>query len=195
MNNDDRTTLTYETLARLREALAEPQWHNPLGRDQMAALLAAAERLRELEAGDQQRVCEWCGAPARGDAWHNDGRLHPSCGEPDHGQGWVPGSSIERHRAEAAERDLSEAEEGAQSLLRSYEAERAERKAREADLAKARAALARVQGIASGNATAARARGAGEEERRWLDALAVLDQATRPGSAPAGAAEAGEPGE
>lgn len=35
-------------------------------------------------------VCAWCPQPARGDAWHNDGKLHPSCGQIDHGQGWVP---------------------------------------------------------------------------------------------------------
>lgn len=34
--------------------------------------------------------CAWCPQPARGDAWHNDGKLHPSCGQIDHGQGWVP---------------------------------------------------------------------------------------------------------
>lgn len=35
-------------------------------------------------------VCAWCPLPARGDAWHNDGKLHPSCGQIGHGQGWVP---------------------------------------------------------------------------------------------------------
>ena len=36
------------------------------------------------------QMCDWCDAPARGDAWHNDGRLHPSCGQVSHGFGWVP---------------------------------------------------------------------------------------------------------
>ena len=34
--------------------------------------------------------CAWCSAPARGDAWHNDYKLHPSCGQIGHGEGWVP---------------------------------------------------------------------------------------------------------
>lgn len=40
--------------------------------------------------GPTHLVCAWCPQPARGDAWHNDGKLHPSCGQIDHGQGWVP---------------------------------------------------------------------------------------------------------
>ena len=35
-------------------------------------------------------VCAWCPHPARGSAWHNDGKLHPSCGQIGHGGGWVP---------------------------------------------------------------------------------------------------------
>ena len=34
--------------------------------------------------------CAWCPEPARGDAWHNDYKLHPSCGQIGHGEGWVP---------------------------------------------------------------------------------------------------------
>ena len=34
-------------------------------------------------------VCAWCPARATGAARHNDGRLYPSCGQPDHGLGWV----------------------------------------------------------------------------------------------------------
>ena len=34
--------------------------------------------------------CAWCSEPARGDAWHNDYKLHPSCGQIGHGEGWVP---------------------------------------------------------------------------------------------------------
>lgn len=45
---------------------------------------------RALEAVKAEATCEWCTQPARGDAWHNDGKLHPSCGQIDHGQGWVP---------------------------------------------------------------------------------------------------------
>ena len=49
---------------------------------------------RKLEASaadvEELTVCAWCPARSRGSAWHNDGRLHPSCGQIDHGQGWVP---------------------------------------------------------------------------------------------------------
>ena len=34
--------------------------------------------------------CAWCPEPARGTAWHNDYKLHPSCGQIGHGGGWVP---------------------------------------------------------------------------------------------------------
>lgn len=49
-------------------------------------------RERECTRDDEPSavVCAWCPAPARGTAWHNDGLLHPSCGQIDHGQGWVP---------------------------------------------------------------------------------------------------------
>lgn len=53
------------------------------GLDALSALLDATEPPRAA-------VCEWCPASARGTAWHNDGRLHLSCGQIDHGQGWVP---------------------------------------------------------------------------------------------------------
>ncbi len=43
----------------------------------------------------QGLTCSWCDQPARGDAWHNDGKLHPSCGQVDHGGGWVPASGLE----------------------------------------------------------------------------------------------------
>lgn len=35
-------------------------------------------------------TCAWCTNKARGSAWHNDGKLHPSCGHIYHGSGWVP---------------------------------------------------------------------------------------------------------
>ena len=55
---------------------------------------------------DEQTVCAWCPSSARGNAWHNDGLLHPSCGQIDHGQGWVPydiAAVIARAKREAAE--------------------------------------------------------------------------------------------
>lgn len=47
-------------------------------------LTAAPSATREAE------TCAWCPSAARGSARHNDDRLYPSCGEVDHGQGWVP---------------------------------------------------------------------------------------------------------
>ena len=38
-------------------------------------------------------TCAWCERPSRGSAWHNDYRLHPSCGQIGHGGGWVPGGN------------------------------------------------------------------------------------------------------
>lgn len=52
--------------------------------------VAIRAALAATGAGAESVICEWCPAPARGSAWHNDGRLHPSCGQIDHGQGWVP---------------------------------------------------------------------------------------------------------
>lgn len=40
--------------------------------------------------GDVRQTCAWCPGDARGSAWWNDGRLHPSCGQIGHGEGWVP---------------------------------------------------------------------------------------------------------
>ena len=54
-------------------------------------------------------VCAWCPQPARGDAWHNDGKQHPSCGQIGHGQGWVPDYPVERIGAIEAERDAATA--------------------------------------------------------------------------------------
>ena len=45
--------------------------------------------IQELIDKEPQR-CAWCPEPARGDAWHNDYKLHPSCGQIGHGEGWVP---------------------------------------------------------------------------------------------------------
>ena len=67
----------------------EQAWDTPRALDferigvSIRALLDATEPPRAA-------VCEWCPASARGTAWHNDGRLHLSCGQIDHGQGWVP---------------------------------------------------------------------------------------------------------
>lgn len=36
--------------------------------------------------GPRRPTCAWCPDVAHGDAYHNDGLRHPSCGRIDHGQ-------------------------------------------------------------------------------------------------------------
>ncbi|MES5383881.1 hypothetical protein A5731_00535 [Mycolicibacterium conceptionense] len=53
----------------------------------MHQVLELAGMVRDLAGSERPSVtCAWCPEPARGDAQHNDGRRHPSCGQPDHGQ-------------------------------------------------------------------------------------------------------------
>lgn len=55
--------------------------------DRQRTALVAAAGVTPQEPGE---VCAWCPNRARGDAWHNDGKLYPSCGSIGHGGGWVP---------------------------------------------------------------------------------------------------------
>jgi len=69
--------------------------------------VAGALRKAGMLAEQSGQVCAWCPSPARGSAHHNDGKLHPSCGQVNHGQGWVPDYPVERIGAIEAERDAA----------------------------------------------------------------------------------------
>ncbi|WP_134324556.1 hypothetical protein [Cumulibacter soli] len=68
----------------------------PVHVDVARAALAVArpairnETLDEVAYAIGADICAWCPSPSHGSAWHNDGLLHPSCGQLDHGMGWVP---------------------------------------------------------------------------------------------------------
>ena len=82
----------------------------PLMHSRVEESVAGALRKAGMLAEQSGQVCAWCPSPARGSAHHNDGKLHPSCGQVSHGQGWVPDYPVERIGAIEAERDAALAE-------------------------------------------------------------------------------------
>ena len=76
----------------------------PLMHSRVEEAVAGALRKAGMLAEQSGQVCAWCPSPARGSAHHNDGKLHPSCGQVSHGQGWVPDYPVERIGAIEAER-------------------------------------------------------------------------------------------
>ena len=79
----------------------------PLMHSRVEEAVAGALRKAGILAEQSGQVCAWCPSPARGSAHHNDGKLHPSCGQTNHGQGWVPDYPVERIGAIEAERDAA----------------------------------------------------------------------------------------
>ena len=79
----------------------------PLMHSRVEEAVAGALRKAGMLAEQSGQVCAWCPSPARGSAHHNDGKLHPSCGQVSHGQGWVPDYPVERIGAIEAERDAA----------------------------------------------------------------------------------------
>ena len=79
----------------------------PLMHSRVEEAVAGALRKAGMLAEQSGQVCAWCPSPARGSAHHNDGKLHPSCGQVNHGQGWVPDYPVERIGAIEAERDAA----------------------------------------------------------------------------------------
>lgn len=79
----------------------------PLMHSRVEEAVAGALRKAGMLAEQSGQVCAWCPSPARGSAHHNDGKLHPSCGQTNHGQGWVPDYPVERIGAIEAERDAA----------------------------------------------------------------------------------------
>lgn len=79
----------------------------PLMHSRVEEAVAGALRKTGMLAEQSGQVCAWCPSPARGSAHHNDGKLHPSCGQVSHGQGWVPDYPVERIGAIEAERDAA----------------------------------------------------------------------------------------
>ena len=79
----------------------------PLMHSRVEEAVAGALRKAGMLAEQSGQVCAWCPSPARGSAYHNDGKLHPSCGQTNHGQGWVPDYPVERIGAIEAERDAA----------------------------------------------------------------------------------------
>ena len=73
-----------------REILAEVLFEVYDHGSQPNAFREADAIIAGLRARQATQVCAWCPSFARGSAWHNDGRLYPSCGQIDHGGGWVP---------------------------------------------------------------------------------------------------------
>ncbi len=67
-----------------------------LATHEIAALKAAAIALRAAHTTDEIQGCAWCSEIARGSAVHNDGALHPSCGQPEHG---FPLASVQQEGA------------------------------------------------------------------------------------------------
>ena len=100
----------------------------PLMHSLVEEAVAGALRKAGMLAEQSGQVCAWCPSPARGSAHHNDGKLHPSCGQVNHGQGWVPDYPVERIGAIEAERDAAlVAAQGAARPVNSFDtaAERA----------------------------------------------------------------------
>lgn len=92
MNNIDRDALAREIERGWTDAPAIlPHWVTKWAE---VAAETAERHLSAVPVESETMVCAWCPASARGEAWHNDGRLHPSCGQPDHGHGWVPTSTL-----------------------------------------------------------------------------------------------------
>ena len=79
----------------------------PLMHSRVEEAVAGALRKAGMLVERSEQVCAWCPSSARGSAWHNDGKLHPSCGQVNHGQGWVPDYPVERIGAIEAERDAA----------------------------------------------------------------------------------------
>ena len=79
----------------------------PLMHSRVEEAVAGALRKAGMLAEQSGQVCAWCPSPARGSAHHNDGKLHPSCGQVNHGQGWVPDYPVELIGAIEAERDAA----------------------------------------------------------------------------------------
>lgn len=79
----------------------------PLMHSRVEEAVAGALRKAGMLVERSEQVCAWCPSPARGSAHHNDGKLHPSCGQTNHGQGWVPDYPVERIGAIEAEPDAA----------------------------------------------------------------------------------------
>ena len=81
----------------------------PLMHSRVEEAVAGALRKAGMLVERSEQVCAWCPSSARGSAWHNDGKLHPSCGQIDHGQGWVPEYPVDVLMSVRAERDAATA--------------------------------------------------------------------------------------
>lgn len=79
----------------------------PLMHSRVEEAVVAALREAGMLVKQPKQVCAWCPSLARGSAHHNDGKLHPSCGQIDHGQSWVPDYPVERIGVIEAERDAA----------------------------------------------------------------------------------------
>lgn len=79
----------------------------PLMHSRVEEAVAGALRKAGMLVERSEQVCAWCPSSARGSAWHNDGKLHPSCGQIDHGQGWVPEYPVDVLASVRAERDAA----------------------------------------------------------------------------------------
>lgn len=81
----------------------------PLMHSRVEEAVAGALRKAGMLVERSEQVCAWCPSSARGSAWHNDGKLHPSCGQIDHGQGWVPEYPVDVLMSVRVERDAATA--------------------------------------------------------------------------------------
>ena len=79
----------------------------PLMHSRVEEAVAGALRKAGMLVERSEQVCAWCPSSARGSAWHNDGKLHPSCGQIDHGQGWVPEYPVDVLMSVRVERDAA----------------------------------------------------------------------------------------
>lgn len=114
----------------------------PLMHSRVEEAVAGALRKAGMLAEQSGQVCAWCPSPARVSAHHNDGKLHPSCGQTNHGQGWVPDYPVERIGAIEAERDaalarIAELEKMLENYTREYPIECNKRVKAEARIAEA----------------------------------------------------------
>ena len=79
----------------------------PLMHSRVEEAVAGALRKAGMLVERSEQVCAWCPSSARGSAWHNDGKLHLSCGQIDHGQGWVPEYPVDVLMSVRVERDAA----------------------------------------------------------------------------------------